>query len=615
MNGEETPDLPPGWAPETRAGALDALRRGSTPRAREALRRIPTAEGPPLVVGLCHTFTIEPHLDIFRLALATLGVAVDLEVAPLNSLEAEVLDPYSTLRRRRPDAIVVLWRLEDLAPQLVTAAWASNPEERRAQAQALRERIETLCRNHEQGAGPPLYLATLPTPALPTRRPAAAPESHGPEATRHLLNAMLLDLAATSTRIRIFDLEGWTARRGATAFDLRTEFLGRQPLAASAVGSLAMELARTLAPLTRPPAKVLAVDLDNTLWAGVLAEDGLSGLAIGHEFPGNVYRRIQQEIRTLAARGVVLVLLTRNDERDVTRAFATLAEMPLRLEDFAVVKANWEPKSVNLLRAAEELGLASDSFVFLDDQGYEREAMADQVPAVHVLPVTSDPLVMLEHLAACSLFDGVAVGAEDRTRTRDYASQRLRAMAHREAGGGATDFLHRLELRARITALSEGTLARAVQMLARTNQVNVTTRRHREPHVRTMMAPPGICLTLALSDRFGEQGVVGLALAIPENDSDHGLLLDSFLVSCRALNRGVEETLFAETVRRGAEAGYRTLRAHYIPTARNGQCATLFDRLGMERLDDVGDESAAVGYRLALPCHAEAPPWMTIETG
>jgi FkbH-like protein len=435
--------------------------------------------------------------------------------------------------------------------------------------------------------------------------------SHGLRTTLLSINLEILRLAEKHTRVHVFDFAGWAAQFGEECFDRRLDLFARQPIAAKALSSFALALRRALRPLACARLKVLALDLDNTLWAGTLEEDGIAGLRIGHEFPGNAYRKIQQRAKALKRQGVILVLLTRNDESEVRRAFTELPDMPLTLDDFVAMKANWRPKHENLREVMADLNLGIDSVVFLDDQGFEREEMRWRAPEVHVLEA-SGPLGLLRALESTDLFDTFEIGDEDHARTDYYAAERERRALGATHEGSRDGFLASLRLKAEIQPVTEGSLGRVVQMLAKTNQFNLTTRRHSEADVRRMLRGPGnILRTVAVSDRFGDLGIVGVVIALADAPAN-ALRIDSFLLSCRAMERGVEDALWADLLAQGALAGVHCLTAEYVPTPKNGHVSALYDRLGMTLVSDVAGRRA---YQLILPTRRNAPDWIFIRGG
>ncbi len=597
------------WPDELRTLTTAALDNGEMGAARKALRRLsdlPEAErGFPFALGLCSTFVIQPQLPMVELALAAEGLRPRLLLGEMDNIEQSLLVPTSALLAGNPDAVLVLWRLEDLAPALAFEGATLGRQERRRIIDGLIGRAETLVA--EYGGRAPLFLSLLPTPSPLGPVLADLHAGEGSAAAVAAVNAAILRLAAESDKIHVFDLAGWAAGEGRAAFSRKMDLVARQPIAA--VPSFARRIARTLRPLTHPRAKVLALDLDNTLWGGVLGEDGVAGLKIGHDFPGNVYRRIQQFAKTLKAQGVVLVLLSKNNLAEVEAAFADLPDMPLRLDDFAMVKADWSPKYENLKAAITALNVGIDSVVFVDDQAFEREQMEFSLPQVEVLPTTGDPLSILEALLDHPGFDALKLSREDLARSEDYASQSRREELERRSSS-MEDFLHGLQLKAVVEPLGKANLGRAVQMLAKTNQFNLTNRRHGEAGLSALMVDPrSLSLVVSLSDRFADQGIVGLMLGVPVSGTVDSIEIDSFVISCRSLGRDLERLMWAEMMNRAQRAGYKVVTARYLPTTKNGQVAELYDRLGMTA---VSRSEAGTEYRLDLPGDFARPEWITL---
>lgn len=603
-------DLPVNWPEAVARQISEAAASGRVAAIRNAVTAIESLprelRGRGFRLAIVRTFTLEAQIEALKLALAAIPCDPTIVLGELENIEPVVLDPASLVMAAGPDAVLVLWRLEELAPQLAFAPAAMGEAQRKLAVSALIERVNRLGEGYREWGSAPLFLSTLPLPAVGDLCDLHLPYGRHDAVTR--VNQAILALAARPGSIYAFDFAGWAAGRGHSAFDQKMDLFARQPIAAPALMSFASAVADSMRPFLRPPAKVLAVDLDNMLWGGVVGEDGIEGLRIGHDYPGNVYRRIQQALLDLKSRGVLLALLSKNNFQDVAEAFAALPDMPLALADFAAVRVNWAPKHENLKDVAQELNLGLESFVFADDQAFEREQMAFHLPQVRVLPLTEDPLRILNALTRCTEFDVHRLSAEDLARAGDYAAQAGRRKLE-TASASPEQFLESLQLKAVIQRVSESTLPRAAQMLAKTNQFNVTTRRHGEPDLRRMCADPGnLLLILSLSDRLSDQGIVGLAIGA-RGERPQEMKVDSFLLSCRALGRGAEQALWASLVSKAAAMGYTGLSAEYLRTAKNEQVANLFDRLGMQRVASGPDRAA---YHLTLPAEARPPAWLEI---
>jgi len=592
------------------AAAAESGRIAAIRNALSAIRDLPQAQqGQPFRLGICRTFTIEAQIDALALGLATLPCRPEIMIGDLENIEQLLLDNDSQILRATPDALLVLWRLDELHPRLLLEYDGMSLEEREQAATAVINRIEGLCEEYERVAAAPLFLSTLPESVAFGNARSDVYSPHGPRRAILRINQSLFDLAARYSQIHIFDFSGWASSIGAAAFDLKMDLYARQPISNHSLMSFAGVLADTFRPLLFSPAKVLALDLDNVLWGGVLGEDGIDNIKIGHDFPGNIYYRIQSYALALKRRGVLLVLLSKNNLAEVEAAFSTLPEILLKLDDFAAIRVNWLDKHENIRAIAQELNLGLDSFVFVDDQGFEREQMQFNLPEVRILQAAEDPLQTLRALMCCHSFDVYCVSDEDKRRNDDYAAQAQRKK-FKSKSRNPQDFLSTLQLQAKITCVTDGTVSRAVQMLGKTNQFNVTTRRHKEADVRRMLAnPANILLLLSLSDRFGDQGIVGLMIALGD-PATKVVKVDSFLLSCRAIGRGAEQVLWSSLLAHVSCREYITLQAEYLRTAKNHQVAGLFESFGMTKLKDSSEAHSR--FMLDLPFQRVPPKWIKV---
>ena len=591
---------------------LQAVESASLIKIRRALRSLeeldPERRGPVLNVELLSTYNLEPLLPVLQLALSCLPSQARPRLAPLDDIEAYMAQPASAPSQRLFDARVVIWRIEEVLPEALFPFSHGFPERLAGRVDQFLERIERVAGLHKRNAdGVPLFVSTMALPVNFSNTLFAAQHCAGLFSSVGRVNQKVYELATQNDGIYVLDLASWAAFEGRAHTDATVDFLARQPLSAKGQVGFALFIARSLRPLIVPRRKVLALDLDNTIWGGVVGEDGVNGLKLGHEFPGNVHLRIQRELLELRHRGVLLVMLSKNNEADVRQAFESLPDMILKWDDFAVRKINWSHKHENLREAARELGLGVESFAFLDDADYEREQMRQLLPEVLILNENSDPLQVLHSLWETDAFDSFVVTNEDRHRHEDYAMRGARnAEAHQ---GDLQAFLKSLEMEATIEQVGSSNLERVVAMLGKTNQFNVTTRRHSRAQVQAILNSPGsIALALRLRDKFGDQGIIAVMLAIPAGNGAT-LVIDSFLVSCRALGRGVEDALWAALVSRARRQNVRRLEAEFIPTAKNGIVAGLYDRLGLQRIDH---DNSSTRYVLEPLIEMESPPSMVV---
>jgi FkbH-like protein len=427
------------------------------------------------------------------------------------------------------------------------------------------------------------------------------------------LNLQLAALCRSLPDCLFFDVDRVAARFGRRSWrDTRLFLASRLAVSSEASPAYGRALARSAAALFRPPRKVLCTDLDNTLWGGILGEDGPQGIATGSAFPGVCYLEYQRFLKQLAARGILLAAVSKNNEADVLEAFALRsADLALSLDDFVARKISWNDKAQSLRELAAELSLGLDSFVFVDDNPVECEAIRRELPEVAVLRAPVDePWRILDMLADEPFFDAAVVTEDDLLRTQEYRAQAQRAELATSTGS-REDFLASLGIVCTFLPVADAPLARAVQLLGKTNQFNLTTRRHSSAEVERF-ASSGQAIAIRVRDRFGDAGVVGLALAEVEGATCR---IDSFLLSCRVIGRGIETALLSEIASRARHAGARTLLGEYIPSKKNSLCANFYTVHGFTPAGSGNPaEPDSVSYEFDLLAGSvESPAWLSLE--
>jgi FkbH-like protein len=477
----------------------------------------PQAVPPQILVAA--TFTATPLEGPLQFWLGQLGLAHQIAFAPYQQLFQNLLDPTGPLSQNRSGANVVLFRFEDLD---------SNRDLRRIE-EHTHELLDALVRAAGLFPAPLLVCACPPSSSfLETREAQQMGERLSRDVSDRLAshpNLYLLSAHKIIARYQVTDVEDPVADR-----------TGHVPYDAEFFTALSTQIVRLTVALERKPLKVIAFDCDNTLWTGVCGEDGPRGVRID-----GGRRALQAFLRKRKQAGVLLAICSKNNEADVRETFTAHPEMILRWEDITAHRINWEAKSQNLLELAFELNLGLDTFVFLDDDAKECAEVKSEVPEVVTLqiPHRSDSLAaFLEH---AWLFDQPKVlTPEDRQRTQLYAEQQERSRFEKQAAN-LREFLAGLRLEILFAPITAETLPRAAQLTQRTNQMNASLVRYNEAELGDALASnKKEAFTVTVSDRFGSYGLVGLVLF---NDEKEALRIDNFLLSCRALGRGVEHKM------------------------------------------------------------------------
>lgn len=361
------------------------------------------------------------------------------------------------------------------------------------------------------------------------------------------------------------------------------------PLAAPMYGEL---VARLLAARHGRSSKCIVLDLDNTLWGGVIGDDGLDGIVLGPgSAMGEAFQAMQGYARDLGRRGVILAVCSKNDEAIAVAAFERHPEMVLRMSDLAAFSANWEDKATNIRAIADELKIGLDSIVFVDDNPVERDFVRSRLPMVSVPEIPSDPALVPRCLSDAGYFESVVVTEEDRRKTAQYQANRARA----QSASTATDmegYLRDLDMKLVWAPFDNVNLPRVVQLINKTNQFNLTTRRCSEQDV-ARYAEDRACLGLhfRLADKFGDNGIISVVMGSESADGD--LVIENWLMSCRVLGRGVERAVLDVLVGEARSRGFRTILGRYLPTAKNGMVRDHYSRLGFAPRPDIGSEATS----------------------
>ncbi|MBL4844355.1 MAG: HAD-IIIC family phosphatase [Planctomycetes bacterium] len=396
------------------------------------------------------------------------------------------------------------------------------------------------------------------------------------------------------------DLRALAGHHGRRSFyDARGYHWTKQPFSVEGLAWLAAHLWAGVRALTTGPKKVLVLDLDNTLWGGVVGEEGPEGVRVGGQDPeGAAYLAFQRHAKALSERGVVLAVCSKNNLADGREPFVVNPDMALALSDFGAFEASWDPKSVAIARIASTLRLGLDSFVFFDDNPVERAEVRAALPEVAVVDVPPDPADYVRALEEGLYFEAARFHEADRQRARQYQAEAQRREVHHEAIS-LDDYLTSLEMRGRASEIDEESLPRVIQLVGKTNQFNLTTRRHSEGEVRRILTTErSVHVALRLEDRFGDYGLIGVVLGVPHASEPRVLRLDTWLMSCRAIGRTVEDFTLDCIAHRARELGYAELEGEFFPTAKNAPVQDLFGRLGFRSEGDL--DGGGLRFRLGL---------------
>ncbi|MBA1264626.1 HAD-IIIC family phosphatase [Stutzerimonas stutzeri] len=554
----------------------------------------------PLRIALLASHTVDHLVPAIRVAGLQRRLALSVHVAPYGMYRQALLMDDPALTSFAPQLIVLALDVRDAPLQLPLEA---SPEDVDA---AVTERVDELRllwrRARERFAAQVVQQTLVPAdPAIFGSFEALVPAA--PYAVIDRLNAAIRS-AAREDGVLLMDL-AWEAARGSYGDGLAEPLRWHQakqlvsPNLAPLYGDQLARIAAASAGLSR---KCLVLDLDNTLWGGVIGDDGLDGIHLGQGSPsGEAFLAFQRYAALLARRGIILAVCSKNDLSIAEAAFSH-PEMALKRSDIAAFVANWEDKAGNLRRIASMLDIGLDSLVFVDDNPAERDIVRRELPEVAVPELPEDVADYPARVAAAGYFEAVSFTTDDTTRGRNYAlnAERKAAMSQ------ATDmegYLRGLQMVLHATPIGAAELVRSTQLINKTNQFNLTTRRYSEAEVERIAGDPrSVALAIRMTDKFGDNGLISVVLARPDATvADDELLIDSWLMSCRVLGRQVEEAVLDVLAKAASTAGYGALIGEYRPTERNAMVAEHYPRLGfVQHPAPVEAVSEATFWRYAL---------------
>ena len=547
--------------------------------------------------------TIE-GIDVYlKYHLFNAGIRPRIEIGGYGTMNQDVLSPDGPLARGDPDVIVLALDPNEADPSCGLPGWKS--ERLRAELESLFELLATRTR-----ATVAIHTFIAPT----YRELGLIVDPHGGDLTSQIaaLNSFVIDYVRQhAPRFCLLDWDRYVRMLGVdAAMDQRGRYLWGAPFRRSFLALYAQQLSRVACALKGRAKKCLVLDCDNTLWGGVIGEDGIDGIQLDPaQYPGKVFSAFQASVLHLFERGVLIALCSKNNEADVFEVLDRHAGSRLKRSHLVAWRINWDDKVSNLMALAEELNLGLDSFVFVDDNPVECGLIRELLPQVSVLEVPAKLHELPQLLFRDGLFDTLQLTDEDRSRARLYQGETQRKGV-RAAFADIEEYLRSLETVALIQEVRHQDISRVAQLTQKTNQFNLTTRRYADPEIRAFAERPDCAVySLTARDRFGTLGLVGVMIVTLAERVGR---VDTLLLSCRALGRRLEDVMVVNCLRDfAASHPVDHWEAEYIATKRNEQVANYWPRLGFS---PIASSDGRTSYRRIATAAFEAPPsHVTVE--
>jgi len=551
----------------------------------------------PLNVCVLRSFAVEPCVPILK-ATALLGhIKLDVTLGEFNTYAQDILSPESPAYAPDTDCVILGVQTRDIAPDL----WIRQGKpvsERVADVIGSFESLINTFRSHSDAY---LLVHNLQQPAWAGEGILDVASAQSQRDAICQINRGLVAAAAKHKGVYVLDYDALVARHGRANWSDESRWLSmRLPVAMENLHHLSDEWLKYLVPMSGRVAKALVVDLDNTLWGGVLGEDGVGGIQLDGEYPGAAYQAVQQVLLDLSRRGVILAVCSKNDEADALKVIESHPGMLVGTDSFSVLKINWQDKATNIRAIAEELNIGTDAIAFLDDNAAERLWVRQSLPEVCVIELSDDPMTFADALRRTPVFERLGLSSEDKQRNQQYAEQRQRddlqgSMASLE------DFYRSLDMQLDVFSVTPAEVARVAQLTQKTNQFNLTTRRYSEADISRFLNDPSFDVFAArVIDRFGDSGIIAVVIVEVE---DTKVRLDTFLMSCRVIGKTVETGILSIIASELEGKGIKTLTGHFIASAKNSPAGSFLADHGFKEDEDLG-------WQIKLPAASlRVPDW------
>ena len=553
-------------------------------RAQQDIERGEYKDLKPLNIAYMSTYTakiLEPY--IFT-EMAKRGYKPSLYFPEFNNFEQEILNKESLLYLSEPDILIIHFRIEDIDENLSNNFSIFSELELKDKQIKILSRVKSIMEMLSEGFDGNVIIynfafteclsISISDPMLPYPHERFISE----------LNYKLIAICKKIASCQIFDYFQTVNFVGISNWvDLKMLHLARIPFSVDSQITISKVLSKTIVASREAPCKCLVLDLDNTLWGGILGEDGVTGIQFGNDYPGSAFKRFQQSVLELYNQGVLLAISSKNDEKIVKDAFSKRNDFIININHFSALKINWKNKADNIIEISKELNIGLNSIVFFDDSNYERGLVREMLPDVNVVDVPENFIDYPAALASQEFFDYLFLTDEDKKRNNYYNSDKHRSRLSKTVKS-IDDFLANLQMKVVIGEANEATISRISQLTLKTNQFSTTTRRHTIADIEKMIKDDAIVSWLSVEDIYGDSGIIGVAIATKKEVSNW--YIDTFLLSCRALGRKLEVVLLNNLLEKIKLKQGELVFGEYIESEKNNQVSLFYDDNGFDKVSD-----------------------------
>ncbi|WP_139491981.1 HAD-IIIC family phosphatase [Brevibacillus dissolubilis] len=560
----------------------------------------------PIKIAILSNFTCDAIAHMLRTLLVQQGIVLDVYVADFNQYIYEMLNEKSGLYAFQPDITLCLLDahiiLDDLSEEWDVDEIATIAEQKVSELHQLISRYQSLSKG--------LFVTnTIPMPSETYQMIIDYKSKASFSKVWRTLNTQLLTLAEEMPQVVTIDMEVISQQVSeAPLLDQRLAYYAGMYMGPELLATIAKEMVKISRAVLGQGKKCLVLDLDNTLWGGIIGDDGLNGIQLGDSAPGKIFVHFQKAIKKIGRQGVLLTINSKNEESNVMEALEKHPDMQLRPKDFVVICANWEVKHGNIEYIAKLLNIGLDSLVFVDDNPFERNMVREHLPMVSVPEMPEDPSYYLTTLVHEGYFNTISLTKEDQKRTQQYKEIAQREM-FRTATASVEEYLEGLNIELYLLPPEPFYLPRLAQLNVRTNQFNMTTRRYQEAEMESMAnSDDFLIIGFQTTDRFGDNGLIGSVII--EKISPTAWTIRNFLMSCRVFSRSIETAVLRHILKLAQEQQVQEVFGEYIPSPKNGIVKDFYPNHGFELVEEDGELKI---FRHSLQEIGESVSWITMH--
>ena len=533
-------------------------------------------------VAILSSFTINGLGETLIVKCADRNIRCETYNSPYKQYNQDILSPTSPLYEFSPNLTFMIIDTRTILSSLIYNPYSVSTSERREYIDNRVKELANLVRNFTGKSGSKLVVANFSNPVYTAYGICETKAEYGLREMILDLNAKLSSLLRNEPSTFIFNFDSFVSKYGeVNVFDYRQFLVGDIQVSLGYIPYLAEELMGYVKAYLGINRKCIVLDLDNTLWGGIVGEDGFEGIKLSPQPPGNSFVEFQRIIQALYERGIILAINSRNNEDEAMRVIREHPYMVLREDNFASIKINWNDKISNIKAIAEELNIGLDSFVYFDDDAVNRELMSKALPEVMTVDLPEDPALYSQSLTNLNDFNTFSITDEDKKRGQMYLEQRKRIQLEKSVSN-LEEFLSQLSIKINIKTADEFTIPRIAQLVLKTNQFNLTTNRFREEEIRKFAQNMNMWVGCAQTgDKFGDNGITGVFI-VNKNTGYSEWSIDTFLLSCRVMGRGIEDGIMQHILNEARKEGISRVRGRYIPTKKNKPCESFLSNSGFK---------------------------------